>query len=81
MELPRLVGLNDCTLKQSFKSVFGTTVFAYLYDLRMEQAQLLLQENRMNITEVAKTIGYTNSRSFATAFKRKFGISPSNYGN
>ncbi|MDM9382302.1 AraC family transcriptional regulator [Chlorogloeopsis sp. ULAP01] len=80
MELARLVGLNDCTLKQGFKLVFGTTVFGYLYDLRMEQARLLLQEDRMNVTEVAKAIGYTNSKSFATAFKRKFGISPSDCG-
>ncbi|MBW4647015.1 MAG: AraC family transcriptional regulator [Goleter apudmare HA4340-LM2] len=77
MELSRLVGLNDCTLKQGFKLVFRTTVFGYLYNLRMEQARLLLQENRMNVSEVANLLGYTNSRSFATAFKRKFGISPS----
>ncbi|MBW4642403.1 MAG: AraC family transcriptional regulator [Goleter apudmare HA4340-LM2] len=80
MELARLVGLNDCTLKQGFKSVFGTTVFGYLYDLRMEQAQLFLQEGRMNVSEVAKMTGYASRKSFAAAFKRKFGNNPRDCG-
>lgn len=76
IELARSVGLNDCTLKRGFRQIFGTTVFGYLYDRRMEQARQLLQEQRLNVAEVAQIVGYANRRSFAVAFRKKFGVSP-----
>ncbi len=36
--LALLVGTNECTLKKCFKQSFGTTVFGYLFNLRMEMA-------------------------------------------
>lgn len=78
MTLARQVGLNDFKLKLGFRQVFGTTVFGYLHEHRMEQAQLLLQERRMNVEEVARTVGYANRSSFA-AFRKKFGINPKYY--
>jgi len=79
IELARAVGLNDCTLKRGFRQIFGTTVFGYLYDCRMDRARQMLQERRMTITEIARTVGYANHRSFAAAFKKKYGINPKRY--
>ncbi|MEH2081877.1 MAG: helix-turn-helix domain-containing protein [Nostoc sp.] len=76
IELAREVGLNDCTMKQGFKQVFGTTVFGYLHNHRMELAQKLLIERNMNVTEVARTVGYASLPSFSNAFRKKFGVSP-----
>ncbi|NJL55592.1 helix-turn-helix transcriptional regulator [bacterium] len=39
IELARLVGINDCKLKAGFRQVFGTTVFGYLHNCRMEKAK------------------------------------------
>jgi AraC family transcriptional regulator, transcriptional activator of the genes for pyochelin and ferripyochelin receptors len=74
--LARQVGLNDRKLKQGFRQVFGTTVFGYLHNQRMEQARLLLLDNHLSVTAVAHSVGYTNSCAFSTAFRRKFGINP-----
>mgnify|MGYP002777060169 CR=1 FL=1 len=79
MELARLVGLNDFKLKQGFKQVFGTTVFGYVYECRMQQAQQMLQARQMNIEEVARALGYANRSSFAVAFRRKFGVNPKRF--
>lgn len=79
MELSRLVGLNDFKLKQGFKQVYGTTVFGYLYEYRMQRAQQLLLERQMNIEEVARAVGYANRSSFAVAFRRKFGVNPKRF--
>lgn len=79
MTLARQVGLNDFKLKLGFRQVFGTTVFGYLHEHRMEQAQQLLKERRMNVEEVARTIGYANRSSFAAAFRKKFGVNPKSY--
>lgn len=51
IELSRLIGLNDYKLKKGFKEMFGTTVFGYLREKRLEKAFHLLQEGTMNVTE------------------------------
>ncbi|MBW4514825.1 MAG: AraC family transcriptional regulator [Timaviella obliquedivisa GSE-PSE-MK23-08B] len=76
LELAHQVGLNDCKLKQGFRQVFGKTVFGYLHDYRLEQAQQLLTTGQINIREAAKAVGYTSQSAFAVAFKRKFGVNP-----
>ncbi|MEM7062514.1 MAG: AraC family transcriptional regulator [Cyanobacteria bacterium P01_B01_bin.77] len=79
LALARQVGINDCKLKQGFRQVFGTTVFGYLHNYRMERAAELLQGNHMTVTGVAATIGFANRSAFAVAFRRKFGLNPSDY--
>jgi len=77
LELARQVGLNDYKLKRGFRQVFGTTAFGYLHQQRMEQARKLLRSERLSVTEVAGTVGYTSLSSFNAAFKRRFGMNPS----
>ncbi|MDF5709407.1 MAG: AraC family transcriptional regulator [Nostoc sp. S4] len=79
MELSRLVGLNDCTLKRGFREVFGTTVFSYVRNHRLEQARQLLQTRDMNIKEIAYLVGYADPKSFAIAFRKQFGLNPKDY--
>jgi AraC-like DNA-binding protein len=76
IELAHKVGLNDFKLKKGFREVLGTTVFGYLYDLRMEKAMQLLSSGR-SIQEVAYEVGYKNAHHFTTAFKKKNGYLPS----
>jgi AraC family transcriptional regulator, transcriptional activator of the genes for pyochelin and ferripyochelin receptors len=77
LELAKLVGLNDYKLKSGFRHVFGTTVFGYLHQQRMQQAYRLLTTSDLTVTEVANQVGYTSLSAFSTAFKKFFGISPS----
>ena len=79
IELAHLVGLNDYKLKIGFRQVFGTTVFGYLYQYRMQRARALLVAGERSVSAVAELVGYTNLSAFSTAFKRKFGISPTAY--
>lgn len=75
-ELARAVGTNEKKLCYGFKEVFGTTVFGYLYDYKMELAQQLLLHTDKNISEIAFACGYEYVSHFSTAFKKKFGRSP-----
>lgn len=79
MELARQVGLNDCTLKRGFRQVFGTTAFGLLHDYRLEHARQLLDTRDFNIAEVARSVGIANRSYFASAFRKKFGVSPREY--
>lgn len=76
LALARQVGLNDCALKRGFKQVFGTTVFGYLHQHRMEQARSLLLENQHSVTAIAQAVGYNNLSAFSAAFRKRYGVSP-----
>lgn len=74
--LAHLVGTNEFNLKRDFKAAFGTTVYRYLNQYKMEQAKTLLIEKDMTIAEIALKIGYKHATHFTTAFKKYFGYLP-----
>ena len=76
-ELTQQVGLGERTLRRGFRELFNTTVVGYLTFLRMEQAERYLRESKLSICEVANLVGYSNLSHFSAAFKRQFGITPS----
>ena len=78
LELSRLVGLNDCTLKKGFRQIFDTTVFGYLSQQRMDKARQLLLAQQ-SIAVVASAVGYASPTAFSGAFRRRFGLSPKKY--
>ena len=76
-ELARHIGLNEAKLMHDFKQLFGQTIFDFTQNLRMDEAKRLLETTERSITEVAFDVGYEYSSNFTTAFKRRFGITPS----
>ncbi|OJJ14503.1 hypothetical protein BKI52_42760 [marine bacterium AO1-C] len=76
IDLARKVGTNEFTLKKGFKEVFGTTVFGYWNDLKMQTAKQMLLNENVSISQVAEKTGYKNPQHFTVAFKRKYGITP-----
>lgn len=77
MTIPQLateVGLNQFKLKQGFKALFENSIYATFQEERMKYAIQLLQ--RMNVTETALELGYSNISHFSAAFRKQFGISP-----
>jgi AraC family transcriptional regulator, transcriptional activator of the genes for pyochelin and ferripyochelin receptors len=78
-DLARQTGINHNKLKRGFREVFGTTVFGCLREHRLEKAQQLLYNDQLSVATVANRVGYVNTGHFAAAFKRKFGINPSEW--
>jgi|SRR6476661_554515 len=75
-ELARLAGINEFKLKKGFKELFGQTVFGYLSDYRLEAARAHLLERQKTASELAFELGYSSLQHFSAAFKKKFGVSP-----
>lgn len=75
-DLAKAVGTNEFKLKIGFKSMFGTTVYAYLTDFRMNEARKLLSNRQLHVKDVSHRIGYANPSHFIAAYKKKFGITP-----
>jgi AraC-like DNA-binding protein len=76
-DLAKMVSTNECTLKKEFKNVFGTTVFGYIRDIKMEKAKNLLLNPNLSISEISDIIGYKNPQHFTAAFKKQYGKAPS----
>ena len=72
-------GISRSHLHRKMKEMTGLTVHDFIQNIRMEQAARLLTEQKLNITQVAYTVGYSSQPSFSAAFRRHFGVSPTEY--
>lgn len=78
-ELARKVGLNEKKIKQGFKELYGTTVYGFLREYRMEQAKLLFDRDHKSVTDVACAVGYSNVSHFGATFRQHHGVRPGEY--
>jgi AraC-like DNA-binding protein len=76
-ELAIIAGINEYKLKRGFKETFGQTTYEYLSDVRLELAKNDLLDKNKTVTQIAFELGYSSLQHFSSAFKKKFGISPS----
>ena len=66
-------------LKEGFKQIYGTTVFGFLFDYKMEVARKLLESGAHNVNEVGLKVGYSTASHFISAFKKQYGTTPKKY--
>ncbi|MFT3935990.1 MAG: AraC family transcriptional regulator [Chitinophagaceae bacterium] len=76
-ELAKMVNISETKLKNDFKTVYGIPIYQYFQKARMRAARDVLESNKYSIKQVALELGYTNLSNFSTAFKKEFGILPS----
>ncbi|TAE13846.1 MAG: AraC family transcriptional regulator [Bacteroidetes bacterium] len=75
-ELAKKVAINECYLKKGFKELFGTTIFDFYQQQRMEHAKYLLYDKALSVTEVSVLLGYSSISHFSAAFKKHTGLKP-----
>ena len=74
------VNLTPRQLNAGFRALFGTTVFDYLRDARMDAARRMLDEGLdMPLKQLGWAVGYGQVTNFVTAFRRRYGVSPGRY--
>ena len=66
-------------LSHLFSRSLGVTFLDYLTNYRLQQARRFLEDAHCTIEDVAQRVGYADTRHFSKLFKRKLGISPSQY--
>lgn len=74
-----VVNLNSAYLSFLFKKVVGMTFSDYVNQCRIEAAAKLLKNSNYNINEIAEMSGYNEPRYFSDKFKKKMGVTPSEY--
>lgn len=78
-ELSERSGLSEYKLKEGFKQVYGTTVYGFVLDKKLEMAREKLQTGAQQVKDIAYEIGYENPSHFISAFKKKYGITPKQF--
>ena len=79
-EIARQVGFSKYYFSHLFSNEIGENFSTYLSQYRLNRAsQLLLENRRENISEIAYQVGFNDPNYFARAFKERFNISPSKY--
>lgn len=66
------------SIKRIFKNEMGCSINDYLCDLRIEKAKELLRHQK-KMTDIAEAIGFDTVNYFSLVFKRKTGMTPSEY--
>jgi AraC-like DNA-binding protein len=79
--LSKIAGINTSLLKKGFKQFFGQGPFEYLLHQRLTIARDQLEESDKPVKQISKAAGYHSCGNFSTAFKKKFGKSPSVWRN
>lgn len=69
------------TLIRRFNSALGMPPNTYLQSVRIEHARKMLEESDFNIDTIINNIGYEDSSSFRRLFKKKTGLTPTEYRN
>jgi AraC-like DNA-binding protein len=75
-QLARHVQINEYTLKQGFKKIYGIGLFECLQNARLDKARTLLLQTNEPIKAIYTQAGYARITSFITAFRRHFGYTP-----
>jgi len=71
--------LAERTLKRRFKTATGSTLIDYVQNLRVEAAKAMLEESGMAFEDISAEVGYENPGFFRRLFKRRTGLTPSQY--
>ncbi|WP_082941449.1 helix-turn-helix domain-containing protein [Mycolicibacterium peregrinum] len=77
--LARLTGMPVQGFIGAFRRAFHTTPYQFLLDLRIDRAKSLLLTTSQTVAEIASSVGFSTPSHFATAFRRRVGVSPSGY--
>jgi len=70
------VGTHEKRLSRVFRERTGRTVFEFVREARLAEAQRLLANSALSVEEVALAVGFSGAANFSTAFRERFGSTP-----
>lgn len=73
------IGLNATYLERIYKKTTGATLWETVTLCRLAAAKELLAQPGIPINEIDNMIGFANRQTFYLQFKKRFGMSPSEY--
>ena len=80
-ELAQIAAMSETKLKQLFKQTFGSTIYNYYQQARMEEAAFLLKQSKRSVAEVGYELGFSNLSHFSRLFEKHYGITPKRFSS
>jgi AraC family transcriptional regulator len=78
-ELAEAAAISPYHFHRVWRAMTGRTVGEMIRHLRIKEASRVLIESNDSVTEVAQSVGFATSQSFARAFRQELGVSPSSF--
>ena len=75
--LAKMLTISETKLKKDFKKLFGMPPYEYYQKARMQAAREQLLSGNYSVKQVALSLGYANLSNFSIAFRKQFGLLPS----
>lgn len=77
--ISEMLNMNSSYFSSLFKKSFGVNFVDYLTELRISAAKELLMDPLRSAAEIAEMVGYESPNYFARAFKKRTGMTPTEY--
>jgi AraC family transcriptional regulator len=74
-----LVGLSPRHFRRLFRASTGVGPNEMFTNMRLERAARDLRHSQRNVTEISLDCGFSQPQHLATAFRRKFGLTPTEF--
>lgn len=78
-DISRKMGMSKPVLYKKFHALAKMPIGEFVKSLRLKKAAQLLKYDKMNISEVAWEVGFSDRKYFSKEFKKFFGKTPSEY--
>ena len=79
MELAEAVGMSVFHFAKMLKKSTSQSPYQYVMARRIETAKQLLRNQAMSVLEVSVRTGFVDQRHFTKVFRRKIGVSPTEF--
>lgn len=77
--LARALGTNATTLSHYFNQQLGLRFAQYIANRRMDEAEILLKETNLTVTEISEKVGFQTISTFYQVFKSRHNLPPSQW--
>ena len=78
-EAAEYANMSSCYFSKLFKRMTGKNYITYVTDSRIEMAKRMLVDTEMPVINIAYELSYNETNYFSKAFKKKVGVTPSEY--
>ncbi|WP_249384123.1 AraC family transcriptional regulator [Chitinivorax sp. B] len=75
-EIAQRMSMHTTTMQRHFRAIYGSTIGDFVRENCLQRARLALEGDAISIKQVAAMAGYSSAANFATAYKRRFGLTP-----
>ncbi|WP_163397400.1 hybrid sensor histidine kinase/response regulator transcription factor [Flavobacterium fluviatile] len=73
------LGVSRTMLFLKIKTWTDCTPNEFIHEIRLKAAAQLLEQHKINISQVSYKVGFNNPKYFSKCFQKKYGITPSEY--